>query len=285
MALRNTNKAGTGSASAAGAVKLRPRINAGRSTPASGTATGLLESLPTGGQRVKDRRAEIFDFLRELSLFSPLPDSELRIFGGSCRFEIVPARVCLSSEGDEGNAVGFIVVSGRIALMKTSVNGKELVVELLPRGDCLGLILGLQKLTAQLSARAQVRSRVLWVPYQNLIQLISAHPGLYPAIVEHLLECLQSSYRISRGLAHDRVEVRIAAVIASLAIKYTKSLLGDRPPIIEITRQQIADLTGTTSETAIRVTRSFQSEGWIDIGQPGVLKVVNLLALQALAET
>jgi CRP-like cAMP-binding protein len=53
---------------------------------------------------------------------------------------------------------------------------------------------------------------------------------------------------------------------------------------IDITRQQIADLTGTTPETAIRVTRALQSRGLIEMSQPGIIKVLNPEALQALAD-
>jgi CRP-like cAMP-binding protein len=46
----------------------------------------------------------------------------------------------------------------------------------------------------------------------------------------------------------------------------------------------LADLTGTTAETAIRITRSLQAQGIIDIKTPGTIRVLDLNALNELAE-
>ena len=180
--------------------------------------------------------------------------------------------------------MGFVVASGRFAMMKTSLNGKELVVELLPPRDIFGLLVALHPIPAQLSARAQIKSRVLWMPCSSLASSLHVNPGLYEDFTGHLLCSLFSSYNLARGLAHDRVEVRIAAVLSSLALKFARTGPAQCPPVIDITRQQIADLTGTTPETAIRVTRHMQTGGILEMSHPGVIKVVDLKMLQALAE-
>ncbi len=54
---------------------------------------------------------------------------------------------------------------------------------------------------------------------------------------------------------------------------------------IDIIRQQIADLTATTPETAIRVIRSMQRDGLINIKKPGVVRVLDLDAINEIAES
>ena len=51
---------------------------------------------------------------------------------------------------------------------------------------------------------------------------------------------------------------------------------------IFITRKELADLTGTTPETAIRVTKQLEREGVLDLTRPGVIKVPDIKALRAL---
>ena len=102
--------------------------------------------------------------------------------------------------------------------------------------------------------------------------------------VAHLILCLQSSYSLSRGLAHDRVEVRIASVLSSLALKFAKSSPADGSYTIKFTRHVLADITGTTTETAIRVTRAMQRAGLIDIKLPGVIRILNQKALSEIVE-
>jgi CRP-like cAMP-binding protein len=230
--------------------------------------------------------AEVCKFLSSLDTFSDLPETQLKMLAQFCRFAEVSSGQYITSEGDSECPSGFIVESGRLSMIKTSASGKELVVELLAPGDIFGLVemLSPDALPLQLSSRAQLGSRVLWVPVKSLSSILDAHPTTYKGLVDHVLRRLQLSYCISRGLAHDKVEVRIASILSTLALKFSRRLPAPQNQTIDITRQQIADLTGTTPETAIRVTRSMQNSGLIDITRPGVVRVMDLAALQELAE-
>lgn len=226
------------------------------------------------------------EFLASIKPFSQLPTQEREDLASQCRFASVEPGEYITVEGADKSLYGFIVVTGRFAMTKTSISGKELIVELLAPGDTFGLLLTLspEKLPAQLSARSHAISQVLWVPVQNLLQLLNHNQHIYRLFVSQLLHHLHSSYQLSRGLAHDRVSVRIATVLVSLAHKFSRpNTIADHT--IDITRQQIADLTGTTAESAIRVTRAMQRDKLIDIQRPGIVRVVDMKGLQLLAET
>lgn len=235
-------------------------------------------------ERIKNNdSSEVVQFLSSLSLFSSLPTSEIESLSHSCRFATLAPREYITIEGDE-DPEGFIVASGRLAMMKTSLNGKELIVELLEPGDLFGLLISLQKSAAQLSAMAQAKARVLWVPLRGFLTLLNAHPDLYKEAIAHLLDSLQSSYRIARGLAHDRVETRIAAILSSMALKIPRILAKPQDPVINITRQQLADLVGTSTETAIRVTREMQRNGIIAMKRPALIEIIDIKALRLFSD-
>ncbi len=225
-------------------------------------------------------------FLQSLREFADVPSRDLKNLADSSRFSEIDSGEYLSNEGEEESLNGFIVVSGKVAMLKNSSNGKELIVELLQAGDIFGLLLTLaaDKLPYQLSARALQKSKVLWVPINSFVNLFKVQPRLSQDVVAYSLLCLHSSYKLARGLAHDRVEVRIAAVLSSLALKFSRSANTNQPYTLDFTRQQLADLTGTTPETAIRVTRAMQRDGLIDIKRPGVIRIVNLEALHELVD-
>ena len=244
----------------------------------------IKESKKVSPKQVgKTFESEVLSYLRTIQIFSELPEQELIKLSEACRFSEVASGEYIAIEGDD-EICGFIVVSGRLSMMKTSLSGKEFVVELLPPGDIFGLLMAMQKLPERLSARAQCKSRVLWIPVANLTEVLTIIPALYKLFATELLECLQASYCIARGLAHDQVEVRIAAILTHLAIKFSRNLPVPHNHIIDITRQQIADLTGTTPETAIRVTRSMQKKGLIEMKTPGAIEIIKLAALQHIAE-
>ena len=259
------------------------------------TNSDLRETALTSKSSVEDRvnkeraRAEKVDahqFLRTLDEFRNLPVQATDTLADYSRFAEIDSGQYISTEGEDEGLYGFIVVRGCLAMTKSSVSGKDLIVELLQSGDIFGLLLMLaaEKTPSQLSARALQKSTVLWVPISNFMHMLKNHEVLFKGFASHLLLCLQSSYRLSRGMAHDRVEVRIAAVLVSLATKFPKGSGAETVPTIYFTRQQLADLTGTTSETAIRVTRSMQREGLIEINRPGVIRILRLRGLQELTE-
>lgn len=244
--------------------------------------TSTIFELPIGSIANK----EVVRFLRSLNVLRAVPDADLFQLASYCKFSNLAAGQIITTEGEEQSLNGFIVVSGCLAMHKSSVNGKELIVELLQAGDVFGLLLMLakDKLPAQLSARAIHKSMILWVPLTSFTHLLKSHPLLFKEFVAYLLISLQSSYRLARGLAHDQVAVRISAVLSSLAMKFSKDEQLDPNYTIHFTRQQLADLTGTTPETAIRVTKSMQREGLIEIKRPGVIRILNMRGLHEIIE-
>ena len=256
--------------------------------PSSNSKSGQRgqTSKPKSLVHIPTENELITQFLCSLPEFSCLPASEVGALSGLCRTASLTSGEYITVEGDDASTHGFIVMSGRLAMLKTSASGKDLIVELLQKGDIFGLLLMLaaERLPEQLSARALQATQILWVPFIGFTHLLSGHPLLFKNFVAHLLLCLQSSYKLSRGLAHDRVEVRIAAVLASLAIKFLREMKGDEGVTINFTRQQLADLTGTTPETAIRVTRAMQHDGLIQIVRPGIIRIVDRAKLLELAE-
>jgi CRP-like cAMP-binding protein len=232
------------------------------------------------------KKSEAYLFLKSLIEFSKISEEDINKLAASSRFETIESGKYITIEGDERNTFGFILQSGCIAMSKNSSNGKDLIVELLQAGDSFGLLLNLAKdrLPIQLSARSIQKSRILWVPLTDFSIVLRSNPIIFKEIVAHLLLCLFSSYNISRGLAHDHVEVRIASILLSLAYKFDNIPRESKIPIIHFTRQQLADLTGTTPETAIRVTRAMQKDGLIDISRPGIIKILKMGKLKDISE-
>lgn len=228
--------------------------------------------------------AEALELVSQIPAFSLLPEQAIKELVSQARFADVTAGEYIVFEGDQEEA-SFIVVSGRFAMTRTSAGGKELVVQLLGPGDFVGLIFALDKLPSQLSVRAQCTSEVLWIHTAALLRILKTNPILYKGFTEHLAECLHLSHSVSHGLAHNSVRVRIAALLLSLIAKFSRVRNETSSPIvIDITRQQIADLTGTTPETAIRVTRAMHAEKIINVSSPGVLRILDTEALRKITQ-
>lgn len=223
---------------------------------------------------------EVLSALRRLEPFQACDEAELNLIAQQSRIKDVPAGSFLVCEGEE-SASGFAVLEGRVAMLKTSISGKELTVELLPPGDPFGLMLTVDTQPYPLSAKAQVDSRILFVHRERVLEVLDRHAELGRAFLENVFRRLRKSHDISRALAHDRVEVRIASALLALTPKFAVKAGEYRE--IPMTRQEIADLIGSTPETVIRVTKEMEREGILGLEQSGRVKLVDPGRLEEIA--
>ena len=83
--------------------------------------------------------ASIDSFLGEIAPFHGLPFELRRQLSSLCVLRSIAAKATIFHEEEE-SAAGYVIVSGRVALFKTSPNGKELIIELLPAGELFGIV-------------------------------------------------------------------------------------------------------------------------------------------------
>ena len=95
------------------------------------------------------------------------------------------------------------------------------------------------------------------------LDLLQRYPTLALAVINELGRRLRVANDLVQSLAVDRVEQRIARALLRLAM-YNGTPTKDGLMIqMRLTRQDLADMTGTTVETAIRIMSRFRKQGWI----------------------
>ncbi|MBN8547861.1 MAG: response regulator [Deltaproteobacteria bacterium] len=247
----------------------------------SETAPEEIEQQFEVGEGEVDKKLEV---LLQLDLFKDVPRGDLETFAQAASLRSFDGGEFILAEEEEAKA-GFIVLSGKVAITKSAVTGKELIVSLLGSGDTFGLFYLLKGFSGCCSARTQVASRVLWVPENAFTLLENRAPNLARALTESLARRLGRSYELASSLAHSRVEDRIVTAILTLLPELGRG--GDKGSNngrIFMTRKELADLTGTTPETAIRITKNLEREGILDLSRPGIIKIVDLASLQQMTQ-
>ncbi|MEZ4753986.1 MAG: response regulator [Bdellovibrionota bacterium] len=219
---------------------------------------------------------EILKVLSVGQYLSLLPADQLEKLAEYCELKKHPESQYIVFEG-KSKINSFLVSKGRIAVVKASGSGKELIVELMPPGDGFGLISSLSKQPYPYSLRSQIDSELIWMPKEILLGLLEDFPEINRKIMEDVFTRLRNSHDISRALAHDRVELRIISAITALIPKF--SAVSQHLPEIYMTRQELADLVGTSQETCIRITKSMERDGILDLTQSGRIAVKNTQAL------
>ena len=232
----------------------------------------------SGDLSSEDARA---DMLSTLSIFSSVPRSELRVLAQSSAVRQVEGGEFLSLPGEQPE-IGFVVISGRLAVTKISEAGKELTVELLPPGDAFGILRVLESTPPNTAVRAQIASRILAVHQTALRIIVDKYPAVYREIAEEYSNRMKALLNLAVSLAHAKVESRIVSTLLALAPRFGKSCAQEDQSRIYLTRRELADLAGTTPETAIRITKNFERDGLLDLSRPGIIKILSLNNLREL---
>ena len=222
-------------------------------------------------------RNEIETFIRDIEPFALLPARAQTELAEGVHQNKFDTKELIFLEQTDG-ATGYLIVQGRVALLKSSPSGKELIVELLGAKELFGVLVLLDTETYPLTARAQCPTEVLCFTRPLIQSLIKRYPELYSGFTSLLRRRLHSSHNLSRALAHDRVEVRVASVLTTLGAR------AEEPGRIYLGRQELADLCGITIETASRVMKSFEKDEAVSLSEVGVVKLLDLSLLERVAE-
>lgn len=265
-------------------IALEMALYSGRRTIQKSTEPAPKPSI-TSAKHTEAELSEIVDVLSKVPALSKVRPTLLRDIAEHCYIrEYVPLEI-LSMEGIDGKgADGFLVLRGRIVMLKTSVNGRELAVQLVGPQSTFGLLSSLDSETGELTSRAQIGSQVLHIPKSCLLYLLSEMPDLYSEFLAELSRRLNALHDMARSLAHDRVDVRVAATLAMLVENERSADNRSKPVEVEISRQELANLCGTTVETAIRVTRGFEKSGILALRDHRLIRVLEPEKLKEIGE-
>jgi CRP-like cAMP-binding protein/CheY-like chemotaxis protein len=239
--------------------------------------TEALETATYGTDQFK------YDGIKALTLFEGLPSKELHDLARSAMIQDVSAGEFVSLDGERPE-FGFMVLSGRLAVVKSTPHGKELTLDLLIPGDCTGILRSLEPSELDTAIRGQTDAKLLAVPTSQLRAIADRFPSVYRQISLELMRRNRRTNDLALGLAHSRVESRIVAALLALAPRFGRPSATDDQTRIFLTRKELADLTGTTPETAIRVTKNLEREGLLDLTKPGVIKILSLEQLRGVVE-
>ncbi len=171
------------------------------------------------------------------------------------------------SEGDLPLNV-FFVKSGNIKVFKSNTDGKELITNLYNINDFFGFEPILENENYYESAIAMQDSELIMIPRYDFMLMIQSHPDVSASFINLLCKKVAERERQLLNLAYNSVRQRTAeALLKVSALKDTKS-------VISISREDLAKIVGTASESVIRVLSDFKDESIIEI-EGGKIKILH----------
>ncbi len=196
------------------------------------------------------------------ALFADLVEDELRQALDAARQRNFGADEYLFLEGDPAEAV-YVLTAGKVKLGQLTVDGQQIILGYLVPGKEFGVIAALDQMVYPVSAQAVGACVALAWSQEAIAALMMAHPTIAMNALRILAQRIVGFQNRIRELATQRVERRIARTVLRLANQTGKlveeGVLIDLP----LTRQDLAEMTGTTQFTVSRTLKGWENQGLI----------------------
>jgi CRP-like cAMP-binding protein len=199
---------------------------------------------------------EDIELLARSDLFSAFDETTLRKLVASARPVECERNFVVFEEDDQADEL-FVVRSGRVAVGKRSIDGRESLVALMEAGDLFGEMPLFDQGTRSASARALEHSQLLGIPYGVVRDALDDRPQLLWEVVRLLAERLRNTDSALADAVFLDVTGRTAKRLLELA--------GDKDDFqLPITQEELAGLVGASRERVNKSIAAFIRLGWIE---------------------
>ena len=221
------------------------------------------------------------DILRRTTIFRRLTADDRQRLSAVAHVREFDKGQTLFREGDESDSL-YTIVTGRVKVSKMTARGTDVILEIFGPGDPVGAVAVYESRAYPASAIALEATTCLLIPRQAFFSLLESYPtlvrGLLVGLTHRLVELTTRLTELSGG----RVEARLARFLLKLADD-----MGQRQPDgifipLALSRQEIADMIGTTIETSIRIMSRWGKENVVRTDKSG-FTLLDRAALEAVA--
>ncbi|MBT8290882.1 MAG: Crp/Fnr family transcriptional regulator [Muriicola sp.] len=163
-------------------------------------------------------------------------------------------------EGEKLNGV-FCVRDGVSKLSKLSANGKDQIVKLASKGEVMGQRSVIAEESTNLSAVAVSDMEVCFIPKEGIVDALHKNPNFTVEVLRHMAHDLREADDVIVNMSQKTVKQRIAE-----AFLYLRDNFGaDADGFLNVTlsREDIANVVGTATESCIRIISEFKKKEYI----------------------
>ncbi|HET7697536.1 MAG TPA: Crp/Fnr family transcriptional regulator [Vicinamibacterales bacterium] len=225
--------------------------------------------------------AEVEGILRTTPVFQRLSPEDLRTVAQAAAVKRYEKGQVLFEQDTPSDAF-YTIASGRVKIFKLLPSGKEVILEVFGKGDPLGAVAAYDGRPFPASAIALEDTVCVVIPRAVFFRLLEAHPSLVRGLMLGLtMRLVELTNRVA-DLSGSRIEPRFARLFLKLATDMGRQERGGTFIPLALSRQELADMTGTTIETAIRIMSRWNKDAIVHTDKDGFV-VLDRAALAAAA--
>ena len=195
---------------------------------------------------------EVETVLRATPVFRKLAPADRQTIARAASVRHYAKGDTIFEQGADSDAF-YTIASGRVKIFKMMPNGKDLILEVFGPGDPLGAVAAYLGRPFPASASALEDTTCVVIPRADFFRLLEQHPSLVRGLLLGLTTRLVELTNRLAELTGGRIEPRFARLFLKVAGEMGRPERGGTFIPLALSRQELADMTGTTIETCIRI--------------------------------
>lgn len=200
--------------------------------------------------------------VRQLNSLGELTKDELMRITACKTSDLVKKGDVLFDEGEYINGV-YCIKDGVCKVTKMSSNGRDQVIKLVKKGDILGERSLITNEAANLRATALNDMQVCFIPKEEILKGFRDNSNFTMHMLKDLAISLKEADNVIVDMAQKTVKQRLAETLLHLQKNYPPTENGSLD--IQLSREDIANIIGTATESAIRLLSEFKKAGYIQL--------------------
>lgn len=206
-----------------------------------------------------------FEYLKQIPVFAGLADPELAKIHEKTVERLFRKGAVIFFEGDPGEGFHY-VQSGKVKIVKISDDGREHIITVLSPGDLFAEVLLFNNQPYPATSIAIEDSKIGIIKNTELEKLVLNNNRLALQLIKALSQRLLYAQQKIKHLALDDVVVRTAETLLKLAKEHGRAVSGGGVEInLDLSRQDLGSLVGTTRETVTRTLSALKKAKVIEL--------------------
>ena len=218
----------------------------------------------------------------QTGIFNDISKDEQDAVLAKGRKKVLNSGKTLFCQGDPANNC-YLVLTNRLKLSLVHEEGKEAIVRYINPGEITAATVVFREKAYPATATAVGAVEVIGWDRKTILELMKEHPSLAINLLQVVIERLEDIQRRYLALSAEQVDQRLARAVLQMmrhsGQKTDKGIVID----FKISRQDLADYTGTTLYTVSRVFSTWEKRGWVISGREQII-ITDAHALVAFAE-
>ena len=244
-------------------------------------ATELLHAIESRLKKAALRKEEFTPNLQGLNklMEAATGKASIKALADGRDIEKYKKRQTIYTEGNHPINL-FYIQKGKVRIFKRNDDGKEFAVDLYNTGDFFGYVPMLEGTVYKDTAEAMEESEIALIPREDFEELMGSQIDVAAQFIRMLARNVTSKEQQLLGLAYNSLRKKVAEALLSLCRKYNEHKV--EPFAIDISRDNLATIAGTATESLIRTLGDFREEKLIEIREGSIVvlnekKLANML--------